>query len=76
MTTRSMNQIFKPKQLHTVTKHPLPETIEPTCVSQAVSEPHWREAMSQELTALMWHGTWDLVPPPPKCNLVGCKWVF
>jgi hypothetical protein len=24
MTTCSMNQIFKPKQIHTVTKHPLP----------------------------------------------------
>ena len=76
MTTRSMNQVFKPKQLHTVTKHPLPETIEPTYVSQVVSEPHQREAMSHELTTLMRHGTWDLVPSPPKCNPVGCKWVF
>ena len=32
--------------------------------------------MSHELTALMRHGTWDLVPLPPKCNLVGYKWVF
>ena len=42
MTTRSMNQIFKPKQIHTVSKHPLPQTIEPTSVSQAISQPHWR----------------------------------
>nr|CAN60617.1 hypothetical protein VITISV_003256 [Vitis vinifera] len=32
--------------------------------------------MSSELTALMKHGTWDLVPIPLSCNLVGCKWVF
>lgn len=32
MTTRSMNQIFKPKQLNSVSKHPLPQTIEPTSV--------------------------------------------
>ena len=57
MTTRSMNQIFKPKQIHTVSKHPLPQTIEPTSVSQAISQPHWCEAMSTELTALMKHGT-------------------
>ena len=76
MVTRSMNIIFKPKQIHTVTKHPIPPTLEPTCVSQAVSNPQWREAMSSELTALMRHGTWDLVPPPKNCNPVGCKWVF
>ena len=76
MTTRSMNKIFKPKQLNYVSKHPLPETIEPTCVSQALSQPQWCDAMSSELTALMKHGTWDLVPIPLSCNLVGCKWVF
>jgi len=76
MTTRSMNQIFKPKQIHTVTKHPLPQTIEPTCVSQAITQPHWREAMSYELIALMKHGTWDLMPLPSNCAPVGCKWIF
>ena len=68
-----MNQIFKPKQLHPVSKYPLPPTIEPTNVSQAISQPHWREAMSNELTALMKHGTWDLVLPPSNCKPVGCK---
>ena len=64
MTTRSMNNIFKPKQLHLVSKHPIPLAIEPTCVTQAVNHPQWRDAMSTELIALMKHGTWDLVPPP------------
>jgi hypothetical protein len=32
--------------------------------------------MSNELTALMHHHTWDLVPPPLHCNPGGCKWVF
>ena len=32
--------------------------------------------MSDELTALMHHGTWDLVSLPKNCNPVGCKWVF
>jgi hypothetical protein len=35
-----MNQIFKPKQLNSATKHPIPDTIEPTYVSQAVSKPY------------------------------------
>lgn len=76
MTTRSMNQIFRPKQLHVVTKHPLPQTLKPTCVSQAITQLHWREAMSNELTALMKHGAWDLMPLPPNSTPVGCKWIF
>ena len=32
--------------------------------------------MSTELTALIKHGTRDLVLPPSNCTLVGCKWVF
>jgi len=76
MTTRSMNNIFKPKQLNTVSKHSLPPSLELTCVSQAVSHPEWRAAMSSELTALMSHGTWDLIPPPKDYKPVGCKWIF
>jgi len=71
-----MNNIFKPKQLNTVSKHSLPPFLEPTCVSQAVSHPEWHAAMSSELIALMSHGTWDLIPPPKDCKPVGCKWVF
>ena len=59
-----------------MSKHPLPQTIEPTSVRQAISQPHWREAMSTELTTLMEHGTWDLVLPPSNYTPVGCKWVF
>jgi hypothetical protein len=55
MTTRSVNQIFKPKRLHIVTKHPLPQTLEPTCVSQTITQLHWHEAMSNEFTALIKH---------------------
>lgn len=76
MTTRSMNNIHKPKQFNSVAKHPPPPTIEPTCVGQALRDPHWRHAMLDGLTALMRHGTWDLVSPPKNCNPVGCKWVF
>ena len=33
MTTKSMNNIHKPKQLYLVTKYHLPQPIEPTCMS-------------------------------------------
>ena len=76
MTTRSMNDIYKPKNSFLVTKHPLPSSLEPSSVTAALVDSRWREAMSSELTALMRHNTWQLVPPPPDCNTVGCKWVF
>jgi hypothetical protein len=50
--------------------------LEPASVSEALSDSNWRTAMSSELTALLSHNTWLLVPPPPQCNIVGCKWVF
>ena len=71
-----MNNIFRPKQLHTTTKHPLHEPPESSCVSQALKDPHWCKAMSEEVTALLQHGMWELVPPTPGQNLVGCKFVF
>jgi hypothetical protein len=71
-----MNDIYKPKKSFLVTKHPLPSSLEPSSVTAALADSRWREAMSSELTALMCHNTWQLVPPQTDCNIVGCKWVF
>jgi hypothetical protein len=76
ITTRSMNQITKPKQLHIVTKYPLPQTFEPTCKRQAISQSQQRNAMSNELTTILKHRTWDVLPRPSNCTHVGCRWVF
>jgi hypothetical protein len=76
MNTRGMNGIFKPKQLFSVTKYPIPPSVEPTCVTQALQHVEWKQAMSDEFTALMKNGTWSLVPPQSNYNIIGCKWVF
>lgn len=76
MVTRSKRGIFKPKLLNASTKFPLPDDVEPTCVSKASSNPHWRDAMSNEFTTLLNYSTWDLVPPPSNANIIGCKWIF
>ena len=56
--TRSMHNIHKPnKSFLLTTKHPLPSTIEPTCVSEAMKSPKWHEAMSNEFNALLAQGT-------------------
>lgn len=75
--TRSKHQIYKPNpkySLHTNTT--TDSSIEPTCVTQARKSSERRKAMSKEFDALIRNNTWELVPPHPSLNLVGCKWVF
>ncbi|MFS7908934.1 putative RNA-directed DNA polymerase [Helianthus anomalus] len=57
------------------TIHPIPSTLEPTCVSQAFKDPLWRKAMDDEYNALLHNHTWELVPPSSH-QPIGCKWVF
>jgi hypothetical protein len=49
---------------------------EPTCFTNASKHSEWRIAMSEEITALIKNGTWDLVSYKPSMNVVGCKWIF
>ncbi|GKV30743.1 hypothetical protein SLEP1_g39523 [Rubroshorea leprosula] len=76
MVTRSQNNIFKPKTLFHATKSPLSLPVEPTCATQALKDPNWRQAMSEEFSALVRQGTWELVPSHPSQHVLGCKWVF
>ncbi|CAH9091626.1 unnamed protein product [Cuscuta epithymum] len=65
------------KQANNVVTHSsLPHHIIPTCASQALQVPEWRETMSVEFYALVKQGTWELVPAQPGQNVVGCKWVY
>ncbi|GKV06230.1 hypothetical protein SLEP1_g18134 [Rubroshorea leprosula] len=59
MITRSLNNIFKPKHMHLATKHSLSTIVEPSRVSQALSHPQWRRAMSDEFDALV-HQAWSI----------------
>ena len=43
---------------------------------QAILDPHWREAMSNEIKALEVNHTWSLQPLPPGKKAIGCKWVY
>lgn len=42
VTTRSKSGIFKPEKVNLVTKYPLPDSVEPTCVTQALKSPEWQ----------------------------------
>ncbi|KAD6454826.1 hypothetical protein E3N88_09532 [Mikania micrantha] len=50
--------------------------LEPTSFAAANQQPHWRQAMNEEYSALVRNGTWSLVLPPPNTNIVDCKWVY
>ena len=63
MTTRAKNNIRKPIQkLNLSTQLSHPYDVEPTTVTQALKDPKWRWAMSEEYDALVRNGTWELVP--------------
>ncbi|BBH07832.1 transposable element gene [Prunus dulcis] len=77
MTTRAKNHIRKPiTKMNLHTQLSKSNNLEPTTVSAALKDPKWRKAMSDECDALVQNGTWELVPPDPTQNIVGCKWVF
>jgi hypothetical protein len=86
MLTRAKNNIAKPKvfkdgSVHHPIAHALTVTgdltiTEPTCFSQAFTDPNWRQAVNSEFDALLKNNTWNLVPASTTKNLVGCKWVF
>ncbi|EOY01844.1 Cysteine-rich RLK (RECEPTOR-like protein kinase) 8, putative [Theobroma cacao] len=43
---------------------------------QAIKHSHGKDAMTVELKSLEDNGTWSIVPLPPNCHVVGCKWVY
>jgi len=45
-------------------------------VRDALADPHWRRTMEKEYAALLANQTWDLVAPPPSCNVVTGKWIL
>ena len=78
MRTRSKNNIVKPnpKFANLATKPTPLKPIIPKTVVEALLDPNWRQAMCDEINAQTRNGTFDLVPPAPNQNVVGCKWVF
>ena len=78
MITRSKNDIFKKKLLHTCTTKPKPDYLqtEPPNVTVASKIPEWTATMRDEFDALQRQNTWSLVLPPAGHNIIGCRWVY
>jgi hypothetical protein len=85
MTTRFKNNIVQPKiSTDGTVRYPLPKALlaasitesdlqEPTYFTVASKSSHWHRTMNLEFDALLKNCTWNLVPPLPTQNTIGCK---
>lgn len=74
MTMHAKTNICKPIQKLNLYTHIHPTSnIEPTNVTQALKNPNWRQAMSDEFNVLVRNGTWELVPPDIAFNIISYK---
>lgn len=48
----------------------------PKTYKQAIQYDCWKQAMTEELTALIENRTWDVVTCPSGVQPIGCKWVY
>lgn len=48
----------------------------PSNVQEALNDPKWIQAITEEMKALQKNDTWILVPLPKGKKRVGCRWVF
>ncbi|KAL0360591.1 UNVERIFIED_CONTAM: Copia protein [Sesamum radiatum] len=45
-------------------------------VQEALENPKWAKAMTEEMEALRKNSTWEIVPLPKGKKTVGCRWVY
>ncbi|KAJ3691762.1 hypothetical protein LUZ61_020926 [Rhynchospora tenuis] len=76
MITRNKDKTRKPRYFPNHVAYLTNLEQEPTTFAKANPIPQWREAMTSEINALALNNTWTLVPPPPDCRIIGCKWVY
>jgi hypothetical protein len=76
--TRLQHGIHKPKLFTDgyVCYGNLATVGEPTNLQEALKNPHLKDAMDKEYSALMKNNTWHLVPPQRGQNIIDSKWVF
>jgi hypothetical protein len=51
-------------------------SCQPTSFKEATKEPHWVQAMNQEIDSIEKKKTWHLVDLPRHKKSIGVKWVY
>jgi hypothetical protein len=74
--TRSLREIHQ--QLDDFEQHNLFALMscQPTSFKEATKDPHWVQAMNQEIDSIEKNKTWDLVDLPSHKKSIGFKWVY
>jgi hypothetical protein len=74
--TRSLREIHQ--QLDDIEKHNLFALMscQQTSFKEVAKEPHWVQAMNQEIVSIEKNKTWDLVDFPRHKKSIGVKWVY
>ncbi|KAJ9566937.1 hypothetical protein OSB04_002903 [Centaurea solstitialis] len=74
MVTRLRHGITKP--INRLNLHVSAESSIPKSYIHALRDPNWTIAMQDEFNALIANETWELVPRPPRANVVRSMWLF
>ncbi|XP_019186599.1 PREDICTED: uncharacterized protein LOC109181303 [Ipomoea nil] len=72
---RRPNPRYSDYVINLTTAHPLPLTLEPSTVAQALKDALWKKAIDEEFDALHHNKTWRLVPRGVGVP-ISCKWVY
>jgi hypothetical protein len=83
LTNSSLEQLVRRSHcLHRLPNCYSPSSFTITALSElasyhdAILHPEWQHVMAEEIAALEWTDTWDLVPCPPRVRPITCKWVY
>lgn len=72
-TSFSFNSLYFPNQ-HTLLS--ISHITEPHSFAQASTHPGWTTVVQEELSALDFNHTWEIVELPPGKRVLPCKWVY
>nr|XP_040256239.1 vegetative cell wall protein gp1-like [Aegilops tauschii subsp. strangulata] len=81
MTTRARAGVLQPSTRYSADEYACAASTStpspvPTSACAALRDPHWLAAMQEEFDALQRNRTWQLIPRPPRANIISGKWVF
>jgi hypothetical protein len=73
---RHSHRLHRPPDCYSPSAFTVTALSEPASYRDAILHPEWQHAMAEEIAALEWTDTWDLVPCPPRVRPITCKWIY
>jgi hypothetical protein len=73
---RRSHRLHRPPDCYSPSAFTITALSEAASYHEAILHPEWQYAMAEEIAALEWTSTWDLVPCPPHVRLITYKWIY